>query len=1376
MKTIVAFILLLICFTSGLKATNILCPPIKDPLFVFEQLTVNEGLSQNAVSSILQTKDGYIVIGTYDGLNIFDGFRIKTRHHSTTKTNSLINNRIVSLYENEDGLIWIATEEGISLYDLRNDVFKDLSSLQNSLPSMGVNSVISDALGNVWIGTKAGLVVLEGGDTSKIRILEPFKGENISRITRDKQNNLWISSFNGLHFIPERQNLEKMVSDRMKIKECVGKKLNVVFSDSLNNIWIGGENEMILLKYSVEGNVINYFLSEKRNLLTKKPYVSIFSIAQGKKGDLWLGCKTSGLYHVTLDSLFNFDQITYYDDSESFGAVSHNDIRSVMIDRSNVLWVGTNKGVNYVDLTPPLFYTFKPILSTKTDKYGFKGQAVQSVFIDSRNTMWVGGINGFVHTYDFCGNRMSQIPVNGTIFKILENKDGDIFILSSQELLRIRRTNVLRKNYITEYLHLSKFLDKPNVGWMLFSMCEDNFGNIWVGANGELLKIERNTGEIQKYNTNNNIPKSIISYLYQDPYDNLIWAGTKGTGALKIEYNDKNNTVQVQRITYNQADKIHLICSNYVWAIYRDKNKVLWVGTDAGIGKIELNENNQIVGFALITNDELADLKIVAISEDQSNRLWLNGSQGLYSYNFLNGQVKHYTYNDGLQSNTFTEASYISDNGWLFVGGINGLNFFNTNELNLNQNLSTPIIADFQIFNTSIGVGEEINGHILINRSLNLSPEIELNYKQNNFTIGFSSDHYASVAKKRYRYKLEGYDQDWIETGSNQRTANYSNLPAGTYNFHLKASNNHLLWNDNEKNLTITISPPPWRTWWATTIYILLIFTLLFSIFRYFYLRQIWKRNIHMERMEKEKLQELSKIKERFFTNITHELRTPLLLISEPLNDIITHSKPTDNFSVFRLNIIERNTRRLLTLINQLLDVRRLMNQDLPLSASENNLSENIAEVLKGFELKATNSGIKLDLMLPKKVVRGWYDKDKIEKVIINLISNAFKHTSSGGSINVRMEIMEEGSETKNVKIKIADTGSGISEQDKSYIFDMFYRGDKRDVASSGIGLAFVKVLMEAHKGSIDVESEVGVGSTFTIQFSIDKETYFDAFKADEQEENQISEKSVNTSSAQSNVYTERKKIILIVEDNRDLRDYMKSCLDAKFRVLLAENGEVGFQMACKHQPDLVISDILMPVMDGIAFTKKMKSDKRVAHIPIIINSIKDEEYSIQEAIEAGANDFIRKPANYQTLTMKIENTLHGLDEFAHKVIVEKIAQPPEIVVPSNDELFLKNVNEAIDRNLQKDSFGVNELANELAMSRMQLNRQIKRITGSQPLEFMRNYRLVRAAQLLNTGEMRVAEVMDSVGFSNQSRFNKAFKEKYDVTPNEYINQQKRNK
>ena len=1066
---------------------NLSCPPTKDPLFVFDQLTVNDKLSQNAATSIIQTKDGYILIGTYDGLNIFDGFTIKTKHHSTVNKNSLINNRIISLYEDNQGLIWISTEDGLSLYDLRNDVFKDISKIEKLLPSSEVKCVNTDVLGNVWIGTKSGLLVLEKGDLSKINLIESFQGKNITSIAKDKSNNLWVSSLSGLFLLPTKASISEMVMGKQEIEQFRDKKLNIVFCDSLNNIWIGGENELLYLTYKFQNNQYKFNISDRRKLLTNRKFVSIFSIAQGRGGDLWFGCKTSGLYHVELDRNANFKRIIYFDDSETFGALANNDIRSVLIDRSNVLWIGTKKGVNYVDLNPPLFYTHKPLLSNNRDKYGYKGTAIQSVFVDSHNTLWVGGLMGYVHTYDFCSHKVKNVPIEGTVFQILESKKGDIWILSSQKVLKISKTNIDRRSYFTENIPISKLLYKPNIGWMLFSMCEDKFGNIWIGANGEIVKFNGLTGQPTKYSSKDNIPTSIITYLYQDPYENSIWIGTKGAGAMRIKYNGQDDKIDLQRLVYNPNEKKNIIFSNYIWTFYRDVNKNLWLGTDAGLGKLELNTKNQITGFTFVRDLELADLKIVAINEDQNTRLWLNGSQGLYSYDYRSGRVQHFTYEDGLQSNTFTEASFISNDGWLFVGGINGLNYFNTNELFYNKYLSTPIISDFRIFNKAINVGEKVDGEIILNKSLNLSPLIELNYKQNNFSIAFSSDHFASVSKKKYRYKLDGYDRDWVETESSQRVANYSNLPSGTYKFRLISSNNHMLWNDVEKTLTISILPPPWKTWWAYLLYALVILIILFTIFRYFNLRELWRRNINVERIEKEKAQELAKIKERFFTNITHELRTPLLLISEPLKDLMTNTDKKDHFSNLRLNVIDRNSKRLLTLINQLLDVRRLMNQDLPLNTTENNLSKHVIEIFKSFEHKATKSGIKLDLIQPKYDIHGWYDKDKIEKVIINLISNAFKHTLDGGFITVAICQNEGNENIRNAVIKISDNGSGISDQDKLYIFDMFYRGDKRDNISSGIGLAFVKVLLEAHKGSINVDSKLGIGSTFTVQFPINK-------------------------------------------------------------------------------------------------------------------------------------------------------------------------------------------------------------------------------------------------------------------------------------------------
>ena len=1320
----------------------------------FNYLSVNNGLSQNSVTSILQDKKGFIWIGTWDGLNRYDGFSVTTKRHESANKNSLSDNRVRCLYEDVNGHILIGTQSGdLNIYDPVLDRFSHFSLNDHNPDENDIKTICNDRQGNLWIGTTDGLTILSAGNRKVQRLL---KHVIINGILCDHAGNMWIGTAAGLFFSLAGSAPEDIPSRITPIREVGESSISAIYEDRKGNIWLGENNQ--LSRITFEGSRYPYIHVKKQlyNTFPQGEAGEVTGIQEDRYGDLWISHRTLGLYQYAINKEGAPEQQKRYATPMPFCNIAENAISTILVDRSNVLWAGTfQKGVNYTNLSIKNFFPFYPLLSGQIGELGYKGKFVTAVCDDGKN-IWVGTSNEGLFSYDIRRKTLhSYETIMGRkwISSIFVAGNGNMWIGTSDGLYQVKSSANGPGNPEMRIRSLN-----------IHAVSEDRYHNLWITTWEGIYVYNPVTGKTRAIGTKEGLSSKYTFLVYADPVFPVMWVSTIGSGLNRIAYNDTGKyTISAYHHRENRGSSL---TSNYVWSIYRDSSDIMWLGTDAGLDRIQLDREGMITAIRHIDHNMLEDRKILGILKDDEQNLWLSNSQGLFKYNPQKNEVKGYSHKDGLQSNTLTEAVYRNREGVMYFGGINGLNYFKPEDIVDNPFPTQLALTGFKIFNQTVHAGEKINGHLVLEKDINNTDRIVLSYRENNFLLTFASLHFALPENNKFKYKLKGYDEDWIVTNAGQRFAAYSNLPPGSYEFMITASNNDGRWNEAFKRITFVIEPAPWATWWAKTGYLLLLAGLALFILRHYKTKHALKNQVYQEKLEKEKVTELNEVKLSFFTNITHELRTPLNLIIGPISELLEKAHTYDHFSRFRLEIIHNNSQRLFSLINQVLDLRKISSESNRLFISSGDIVKTIGEVKNSFNWTAEQKNIRFDFTFDRLSFAGWYDKDKIEKVVFNLLANAFKHTPAGGEVQMNLYIEAAAGLNPVVHVTFRDTGTGIDPQEIDKIFDMFYQGKKQSSFGSGIGLALSKKLIAIHHGEISVTSFESAGATFEISFPVGLHSFSpgEIFKTDTEDK-----PALPAFNNPAPVKKEKnKRSILLIEDNEEQLAYIKENIRAQFQVYEAKDGQAGFECAVKYLPDVILTDLMMPGMDGIELCRQLKSHAKTSHIPVLIHSVKSTGKAQQQALEAGANDFIGKPCDYRLLMLKINNILQSGQQLVANLYKEDMITPPDVDVPDIDAALLKQVIGIIEMNISDPGFSVEALSREVAMSRMHLHRRLHDIIGKTASELIRQIRMKRAAQLLETGSMRISEVMAEVGISNYNLFNKYFKDIYGQAPKNY--------
>jgi signal transduction histidine kinase/DNA-binding response OmpR family regulator len=914
----------------------------------------------------------------------------------------------------------------------------------------------------------------------------------------------------------------------------------------------------------------------------------------------------------------------------------------------------------------------------------------------------------------------------------------------------------------------------------IHDILEDKEGVLWVGTKSGLYYCPENIRTHHALTLFDHADLSVTEIMaFQADQSGRLWIGTAGKGLFCVPegVNGKNAILHIK----HDPEDPQSISSNVILCVYQDDRGILWIGTDRGVNRY--TGSNEAFRTYLFPDDPAINF-ITAIQGDHSGHLWLQTEAGLVRFDpeVPGKNYRIFTLQDGLPFDKYHPYSlYRSSNGKMLIGRTpeygKGFYAFSPDSLPYNSHVPPVILTGFQVMNQPFE----------LDSSISFKKQIVLHFNENFLSFEFSVLDYKDPPKNQYAYMLEGVDEDWIYCG-NRRFANYTGLGPGHYTFRVKGSNNDGLWNEKGTYVNISIMPPFWKTQWAWVFYFTLGAALIYTWRRYDLKRQRLKQQLTLERLKSEKLKELDSLKSRFFANISHEFRTPLTLILGPLQKLF--SKAPDDETKQELTIMQRNARRLQNLINELLDLSKLESGKMELHASTENIVELVKSYVQQFESLARHKGIDLSFHAENEEIMAMVDREKVEKILFNLLGNAFKWTPEGGQIRLAVDswrltkdnefFVNRQPSTVNlpeqcIVISISDTGDGIPPEKLPHIFDRFYQADdsySKDSQGTGIGLALTKELVELHGGTITVESVVNRGSTFRVLLPLlrgeRREERGERRDRGESELVGMDATSLNIEHRALNIEhrqpTTDNPLLLIVEDNPDLRLYIRGILEKDYQVMEAGSGRQGLEKALEHIPDLVLTDVMMPEMDGYELSRKLKSDERTSHIPVIILTARAGMESKIEGLETGADDFLTKPFDPEELQVRIKNLISQRRRLRERYLktagasLFKATETPAAELLSMDEQFLRRVKHMVENRLSDADFSVDELASAVHLSRVQLHRKLKALIDIPASDYIRTLRLNKAAELLEHKTANIAEIAYDVGFTNPGHFSEAFK------------------
>ncbi|MBN1820587.1 MAG: response regulator [Prolixibacteraceae bacterium] len=1436
----------------------LLCNPVfAAKIERFEHINSLQGLSQNAALCLYCDNEGYLWVGTMNGLNRYDGYNFRI-----FKTeDGLSNNRIASIREDLRGFLWIETYEGYyhffnkqqekftgfpfyrrnteeknsfitcfhqsdsnlvwlgsgnsgfyrlifneEKYDYEISQF--LSRGSNTVTNNTINFIITDSLKNIWIGTKNGLNLIKAENVyDENPVISHFNIEINFTSAINWQGKVWFgtakngiitydnkkSVFESIN-IPEVYNIEKISSikksengliigtinsgcyffssDDKSISRIpvLGEKIKSIYVDRKNYAWISTDEHGISRFSASTGEVRHFQLSTEsiRPLIDDERHY----LYEDNAGQLWIACHGGGL------ALFNNEnqQFDFFrNEPGNNNSISSNFVHCIIQDKSGNYWIGTSRysgGVNKIIFSNPAFTNIAP-------NKNFSLQAeneIKAVFEDSQGNLWVSSRYGEIHIYNNELGKIGTLSVSdeGTknnVYAIIEDKKNRICLGARPGGIFISEKPIYKYSDFKDIKFIHYSSNAGVNGSMIidnvFSMLNDIEGNIWIGTYGEGITVatEDKAGEFSFRNVNSEnscLSNDYVRNIFSDSYGNL-WIGTVfGLNLLKKENllkNDFNFEVFLNDPENNQS-----ISYNDIIKIFEDSEKNIWVSTFGnGLNKLTQDSSGNFHFSRYSKTNGLSNDIVYGILEDKNKHLWFSTESGLSVFYPEKERFESYSISNGLYSQGFLENScYLLKNGKLAFGATFGFVIVDVDKLEPGFNYQNLVFNNFQLLNTEL---EPNSKKSPLKKSILFTKDIRLNYNQNSFSFEFSALNLTAPDQIQYAYQLVNYEPDWNYSG-NSRVATYKNVSPGKYIFRVKSTNLDGDWNKNEKQVIINILPP----WWATKIayigyFILLLFLLEASrrvISKYNRLRT----DLRVERR-------VNDIKLKFFTNISHEIRTPLTLIMGPLNDLkrIKNLPP----SVMNpLEIMNRNGKRMLRLVNQLLDFRKIQNQKMKLSVEKTETVKFVHDICMNFEKLASQKKIKYFYPETYFEIDAWFDREKLDSVLFNLLSNAFKFTPEGKSI--RVEVAENKSDGF-IEIKIADKGKGISRDKIPLLFQRFtsLASENIDFTGTGIGLAYSYELVKLHKGDIEVESEPGKGSVFTVKLLPGKNHFTKDDLCLEEENAEIqkthaTEYELTLNDTFTSLHDESGKktyTVLFVEDNSEVKYYVAGILEKCFNVVTANNGLEGLDLIEKIHPDLVITDIMMPEMDGITMTKKVKENFSVSHIPVIMLTAKSTLHDQIEGIESGAEAYVLKPFNANYLITVIQNLLKQRMLIFRK-FQDQLPLSSEIKITNRDKEFLENTIRLIEINCQDPDFNVEQLVKECALGRTGFYNKIKGLTGLSPVEFLRKTRLRIAARYLSEPGYRVAEAADLTGFRDVKYFTRCFKNEFGDVPSVY--------
>ncbi len=1382
----------------------LVCSLISRAELVRQHFSTSDGLSQNTVMSIIQDHKGFIWFGTWDGLNKFDGYDFTVYKSHAGSDNLITNNRIDFLYEDQLHYIWFQTYDGrLHRLDTKKETFYSLPFISPNISGFNNHHFVESALGELWVDAIDSVARISGDKPD----IEYYKVKGtINFIAVGKDSSVWIGTTQGLFEISKGD-----------MKECSElSQYNVTTAYATDKtIWFGTDNG-ILFRKSYDR------LMFERFTLTHQPKINKLAVVENK----YVVIATQNGVYLYDHSLHQEKNYT----STNTPDITDNAFCNVATDSHGLVWL--ENGQNGIFVLNPKIQSLTLLQTSPDSKYAHNIGSNFIFFEDKDGRVWVNPHGGGFGRYDRENNTIESIPgITNIIHTAFADNSSSIWISTYAKGIEhisnvqspftlinlddeVRALYQTRDNQIivgtkdgrTHIFRGTEKISSLSLDDKVYSVVEDNEGKIWLGTRGNgIIVLDNLNGNVIKHYTNNpDDPNSLSDnniYIILNDSANNMYIGTYGGGLNILPHNtdsfvNTNNSLtaypikscnKVRTMAFDSTGLLwigttngllqmntasrefhyiaketgnrHSIGNNDIHSILIDSDDVLWVGTfGGGLNKaVSHSWTDYPITFENYgMSDGLASDIILSIQEDKNNNLWLASENTITRFDKSSAMPQNFVVFKGDSELSFSESNSLTlPSGELMFAGSNGLCVFNPSRILSSDNVPNIEFTRFQIFNQDVEIGEDSP----LQMSISDADKIVLRHDHSVFSIEYAAIDFSN-AYIQYAFILDGFEKQWNYV-DDQRKATYTNLPQGTYKFRVKSTNSGGLWVDNEHSITIIVKPSFWQTPWALLLYILIGIIILSVAYVIIKRYNAMKRNVEVE-------QQVTDIKLRFFTNISHELRTPLTLISGPVENILANEYISSSVRD-QLEIVKNNSNRMLRLINQILDFRKIQNKKLRLKIQKTDIEQLVRQTCANFNKEALDKQIKFNVQVNLSEPTELYiDRDKTDIILYNLLSNAFKFTPAGKSITVCLNEHNDF-----ITLEVSDEGVGIESNKIATLFERFTSNNELNsnfnIIGTGIGLNLVKELVDLHHGYINVKSVRGEGSTFTVMFRKGKDHFngeADFIIDDNQVETQPTSHAIDTNKLVDSVYS---STILVVDDSDDMCSFLTDILGDKFNIESAKDGEEGIQKARSTSPVLIVSDLMMPNKDGLELVNELKKDINTSHIPIILLTAKTAIESRLKAMEFGADDYITKPFSPVYLKARIENILEQRKRLQESYRQSLINLDPQVETKTTpDQVFLAKLMNVMDKNIDNSELTVDSLLSEMAMGRTVFYNKLKGLTGFSPVEFIREVRIKRAAQLLETGQYSVTEVTYMVGMNDARYFSKCFKAVYGITPSEY--------
>ncbi len=1356
--------------------------PGRGQSIAFNHLMVEDGLSHNSVLAITQDKQGFMWYGTRYGLNRYDGQRFKVYLRQPGDSTSLPENHVMFLHTDGEGTLWVGTVHGLARYVPEKDAFEHIP-LYPAYPARqpGIIHIYTDRKKRLWVATSFGLYLRNGRGFRVLRQADGLAGDIVRCIYEDTRGNIWAGTTNGLSKLTESGGAFTITNYRHEpgnANSLPANYINTIAEDRGGHLWLGMQSAGICLY-----NPVAHTFTPLAPPVIVNNYVR--RIIADKAGKMWIGTQEG----LSIMDPALMKGATYQHDPGNKKSLSQSSIHSLFEDNNGSVWIGTYfGGVNMINSYGTAFTT----LQNAPFKPGLSNNVVSGIQEDRQHNFWIGTEGGGLNYYNRQTGRFTWYrhrpedagSIGSNLVKvILEDKDGHIWAGTHGGGLNLLQPNGTFKRFLYQPQDASSFVLEVT------ALLEDSQGRFWVGTNKDLYLMRRSgqlLTETAKDTSVRNIPERSVRYLYEDTRRRVLIGTTSGLYAC-------------------ENGRYREILKGYVNSMFEDHAGNIWVGMYYG-GLVKLDA--ELAHPALYTEKNgLPSSNILGLLQDDGQQLWISTDNGLVKFNPAQQTFQTYTTADGIAGNNFNYNSFLKDSrGEFFFGGFNGItSFFPRNIIN-NTYTSPMVFTGLRLFNRPVGILGEDG---LLRQAIGHSHALRFRHNQEVFTLEFALLNYIGSNKNRYAYRLEGLDRDWVETRTPEVT--YTNLAPGSYTFQVKGANNDGIWSQPVR-MEITVLPPFWRTWWAYCIYALLVAAIIFLVARYFFLQALLRKE-----------EDLHQVKLNFFTNVSHEIRTHLTLLMAPVEKML-HGLPAGSAQRQPLQQVRNNAERLLQLVSELMDFRKAETDHLALHVQQHNLIPFLQHIHDSFREQSLGRHISTTFRYDIPEAPAWFDQAQLDKVFFNLLSNAFKFTPDGGQVLLHLQRGRGG-----YIITVTDNGRGIAPEYLHKLFTNFFQvaDHGRQNTGYGIGLALSRHIVELHHGTVAVESEPpGPGkegrTSFTVTLPEGKRHFAGGPHVVEEggaaegtgaavrkeEVVAIADEGVPPPRAlpaadkaatgigepvaghQKNVAAPAREpapghhgsssgepaparfTLHIVEDNPELRQLIRGTFGPQYNVLESENGAEGLALAKEQIPDLVISDVMMPQMDGLQFCHALKTDERTSHIPVILLTAKSSQADHVSGLETGADLYLTKPFSTRVLELNVRNLLALREKMREKFSRQwQAGQPPaapDAIPNSVDTAFLEKVMQLVDEHMDNPEFGVDMLARKVAMSQPVLYKKLKAVTGLSVNDFVKSLRLKKAAELIRTRRHTVYEVAYMVGYNDRKYFSREFKKQFGKTPSEF--------